>query len=1536
MTDRLDDKTKSPEPHDKKTGTTAGQGKAAEKRPRGTLFWMKATAVGVLATLGASALLLSTPAVQRWITVKGLSFVDGLEVKRVAGDWSDLTLEGVRFAPESGLVVDLESAHLDFAWSTVLKKTWTIEEIALKGLSVDATQMKPSPEKTDSKPLGPIDMPVGVRLAKLSLENTSVKAPGLDAGLASLSAAASFGPGEKGLVVERFATEGLSVVVSKTDEKPEEKSAEQTNDKTDAAAGVKTTTGSGLPPAVSPAHPMGGKSAKAKKTTNDKAFWTGVLKDLPTIDIPIAVKVDAFAMTKNTITIAGGNAVEQANPASTDKSGKARKTRKAEDAADKPLVIPVDALTLEGSAFGNRADVHATVFVPGLQLDLRTDTTMAKGWNTNTRLAATLHDIERLPGAQRFGLADFARKDGLPEIGLALTAKGRLSEKFTLDMAAVGSVRTHVEAVVEQGGEKIDVAMKANTTGSTPVLGHYALVDDLDFSLKGTPEKLVLDAHGAAKWLRPELAPVSFLPFSLKLTATKEAVELEEVSLKSLPVDEKADGRTLAAMKAKGRITLGDEPGGTLSLALDRLNLNPWLYPFFGKKAVTRENVVTGVLDVSAMMKDVKDIKDKKQKAGKELSIDIARAELKGGLLGSPLLVDTKGRIEKRLAEAGEAAETRDNRNEKAKSADPLEGLRLELPVLRLEAFGSRIDGHAGLDTGLVDVALTGRIPSLKSITDAVPVKDAGSATGSIDFDVKASGDPVAPTVKALVKAADLVWTAPATKTVAVPSPDGKTTKEAPVTARMKRFTLTADLAPYETRMGKRLGGAVTLEAGRAGTNLRPRVRLADFKAELTGREQRHELKIDALVKRLPEDLTKLRKARQKMRAKAAAAGVPLSAVPRTPNPEIERITFTAAVHGSAALDRKTWIGRLDDLKLATPYGEVFQKKGASMGALVEKGRYHLENLVLVTKDETMGVLETTAPILLETKPVKASGAVKLTGVNLNHANAFLEEAGYEIDGTVSGGAVWSVKSADDYKADLHLETDRIAAAPLFAPEGAGLAVEKLAAALSVDPKAARMTMTTDLAPLTAGAKKAPVAFNLSLLDPTERKRLEGRLEIGHRDEGSGTGADAKTPFTGRTGGIDLAWLNPFINAEATLEGDLTADIAVGGAVNDPTLTGRAGVEGFRVETALATLKMEPSPLTIDFKGHESILKGDVITRASHLALDGHAAWEGGKDIPKITALDAHVKGDKIVVGLPSYGSVTVSPDITADFDGKRMKVTGEVGIPEAELNINTLPPSAVGPSDDLVLLNEDLEPETKAESPIPLFMQVFVDLGPDVNVNVFNLAANLAGRLQVNQGATGLAVAGEIRIPEGRFKAYGQDLNITEGRITFAGPPDKPYVNIKAIRNPDVTEDGVTAGLTVEGPASAPEVKVFSDPAMSQAEALSYLLRGQAIGASDGDSGLLASAVLGFGLSQTSQVLDKIGKAVGLRALSVDAVGNGDNTKVVVSATLLPGLEFKYGVGLFDSLMTFTLRYRLFNRMYLEAVTGAAQSLDMLYRFSW
>ncbi|RUA23278.1 hypothetical protein DSL92_00035 [Billgrantia gudaonensis] len=50
---------------------------------------------------------------------------------------------------------------------------------------------------------------------------------------------------------------------------------------------------------------------------------------------------------------------------------------------------------------------------------------------------------------------------------------------------------------------------------------------------------------------------------------------------------------------------------------------------------------------------------------------------------------------------------------------------------------------------------------------------------------------------------------------------------------------------------------------------------------------------------------------------------------------------------------------------------------------------------------------------------------------------------------------------------------------------------------------------------------------------------------------------------------------------------------------------------------------------------------------------------------------------------------------------------------------------------------------------------------------------------------------------------------------------PDQPLLDFEAIRNPEVTEDGVVAGLRVEGFAAQPNLTIFSEPAMDEAGAL-------------------------------------------------------------------------------------------------------------------
>ncbi len=73
-------------------------------------------------------------------------------------------------------------------------------------------------------------------------------------------------------------------------------------------------------------------------------------------------------------------------------------------------------------------------------------------------------------------------------------------------------------------------------------------------------------------------------------------------------------------------------------------------------------------------------------------------------------------------------------------------------------------------------------------------------------------------------------------------------------------------------------------------------------------------------------------------------------------------------------------------------------------------------------------------------------------------------------------------------------------------------------------------------------------------------------------------------------------------------------------------------------------------------------------------------------------------------------------------------------------------------------------------------------------------------------QNIHGLHINGQVDIPAGRFRAYGQDLIVRKGQIQFSGPADQPFLNLEAIRNPDNTADGVIAGVKVTGLADKTE----------------------------------------------------------------------------------------------------------------------------------
>jgi translocation and assembly module TamB len=233
----------------------------------------------------------------------------------------------------------------------------------------------------------------------------------------------------------------------------------------------------------------------------------------------------------------------------------------------------------------------------------------------------------------------------------------------------------------------------------------------------------------------------------------------------------------------------------------------------------------------------------------------------------------------------------------------------------------------------------------------------------------------------------------------------------------------------------------------------------------------------------------------------------------------------------------------------------------------------------------------------------------------------------------------------------------------------------------------------------------------------------------------------------------------------------------------------------------------------------------------------------------------------------------------------------------------------------------------------MPLSGEVELQLGDSAHIRAFGLDTRLEGELRfvLPQNREPRAV-GELELVDGVFSAYGQVLTIEAGTLTFTGPLDDPLVNVRAIRQVEGPDGTVTAGLELRGRARNVSSSVFSRPAMSEADALSYLLIGRPLEeATAADGSVLSGTAYGLGLRQAALITNQVGQNLGLDQLSV-AGSNQSTTSLVAGKQINPRLYMRYAYGVFTEIGNLLLRYKLSERLTIEAGTGESQSMDLLY----
>lgn len=523
------------------------------------------------------------------------------------------------------------------------------------------------------------------------------------------------------------------------------------------------------------------------------------------------------------------------------------------------------------------------------------------------------------------------------------------------------------------------------------------------------------------------------------------------------------------------------------------------------------------------------------------------------------------------------------------------------------------------------------------------------------------------------------------------------------------------------------------------------------------------------------------------------------------------------------------------------------------------------------------------------------SARYSLANVPLALATVLAPDAGLRIDGTVDGEGA-------------------IARTPLG---------EWTGSANVTSPFARLAEVTADGPPLT-------LYENLEGRATLAGERAEGTLRAQLSDGGSLSGnlsaiglGQVSTELDGRVEATipTLAPFAPFAPQLTDLGGRVALDVTIDGTLQAPQLRGGLTASELTAQIPQVGITVREGAL-----GVSPAPDGAFAIDGSFRSGEGRVTVDGTLDAQR--AVDVAVTGEQFLAANIPGARVVISPDLRFTRTTQLMRLTGEVTIPNATIDLQKLPLAGAGGgprvSSDVVVVDEELTDDSAMD--VPLQVSVTVILGERVELAGFGLDATVGGRLVVNESpgrpTTG---SGDINVA-GTYKAFGQDLTITQGRLLYASTPlDNPGLNIEAIREID---QEITAGLRVRGSARAPELTVFSNPPMSQSDALAYLTTGRplsAVGSEDGD--LVQSAAQSLGTAGGRLLARNLGSRLGLDTVSVEDDELIGGAAFTVGQYLSPRLYLSYGVGLFDPGEVVTLRYKVSRQLSIEAQRGSEET---------
>jgi len=438
-------------------------------------------------------------------------------------------------------------------------------------------------------------------------------------------------------------------------------------------------------------------------------------------------------------------------------------------------------------------------------------------------------------------------------------------------------------------------------------------------------------------------------------------------------------------------------------------------------------------------------------------------------------------------------------------------------------------------------------------------------------------------------------------------------------------------------------------------------------------------------------------------------------------------------------------------------------------------------------------------------------------------------------------------------------------------------------------------------------------------------QRIQARLGTGFRGDGYvdatvQTGWDAYSPLNGDIylHNSRLFWLELFSPDLVRPNGVIAGHIGLRGTRGQPALSGEATLSEFTGELpALGISLTDGSADLTALPDGSATIDGTVKSGQGVLHVNGTLGWNNDT-----TPLQFNVRGDNVLVSDTAKLRAVASPDLQVGFVDNTVRVRGQIGVPSAVIDVEKLS-EGVSASDDVVVL-DPVDPERAPGSRLDLDLSIA--LGDSVQLRGFGLEGTLAGTMRVrSRPGQEMVATGRLDV-DGRYTAYGQKLRITRGELTWSNNAvSDPRINIRAER--EVVSASVTAGIDVTGRAGQPKAQVWSSPALSESEALAYLVLGRSLNTASTDESQRINAASSALSAGAGLLASQLGAQIGLDDAGVLESRTLGGSVFGVGKYLSPRLYVSYGVSMVGSGSAVTLKYLLRKGFDIEIESSTIES---------